>query len=177
MMSEETFQIILAIIALFGGGGGLTVIANRRKTRAEAAKINAEAEAIKTKAEAEAARVKADAIKAIIGANKEILGEYRLRNDELERQLNGVKLDVKNLIEEQKLQDLAIENMNAKILKLELLNIIYVSQIRSFGVEPRVGPGEIGSISIEELRDIARSLIRIDRRKKKADDQEAKRDD
>ncbi len=188
MMSDGTIQIILAIIALFGGGG-LTIIANRRKIRAEVAKTEAEAEAIRTKAEAEADRIKAEAAKIISDMTTEILAEYRLRNDELESLLDDVKLEMTEIKaemaeqdklyrQEQALQDQAIENANAQILKLELLNIIYVSQIRSSGIEPLIEPSKIRSISIEDLRDIAQSVSNTDRRRQEAiNRQEAERDE
>lgn len=176
-------EIILALIGTLLGGSGIitaivTAVINRKKTRAEAEKNQA------------------DAAKIITDATKEILGEYRQRNDELEEELAGLKKDFRNLREkqaeaeaeltrrdkqyrteldeldkkyraEQALQDNAIENTNAKVLKLELLNVIYVSQIRSLGVKPLVDPSEIASISVDDLRNIARGLINIEERRNK----------
>ena len=186
MIAEGTTQIVLAIIAMLGGGGGLVAILNRRKIRAEATKTNAEADAVKTKAEADAVKTKAEAAKIITDSMKEILGEYRKMNDEHEEEMAELKrdfLDLKSALtnttaemaeretqykQDQALQDLAIENVNAKILKLELLNVIYVFQIRSFGVEPLVKPNEIMSVSVEHLSNLARSLTDSDESRKAA---------
>lgn len=182
-------EIVLALIATLLGSSGMitaiiTAMINRKKSRAEAEKIRAEAEKIRAEAQADTEKNRADAAKIITDATKEILGEYRLRNDELEGELSALKGDFRELRkdfdevqaelitrdkqyqQEQALQDQAIENTNAMVLKLELLNIIYVSQIRSLGVEPIVEPTEIASISVDDLQNIAQGLSNIEGRKK-----------
>ena len=168
-MSEA---LMIAIVAALGGSLGtaiISAIANRRKAIAEAAKIESDADTNRIKSAAEAAKLKADATKIITDATKEILGEYRLRNDELENEIADLKCAFrefqaeakkrdKQFRQEQALQDREIENTNAMVLKLQLVNEILMRQIRSLGIEPLISLSEIGAMTIQELRDISRSL-------------------
>lgn len=164
-MSEN---ITIAIIALLGSGGlgaVVTSLINRRKVRAEVKKTGAEA--VKTEAEV---------TKVITAAARELLSEYRARNDETEvelaeikRELREVKVEMrereKRYRQEQALQDTQIENTNAMVMKLQLANEILVRQIRALGIEPLVPPADIGTMPVQDLRDIADSLADIEYRR------------
>ena len=143
--------IILALIAAIGGGGltaFITALFNRRK-------------------------VTADATKIITDATKEILGEYRARNNELEDQLQIVRrkmADICSELEETKKQ---IQDTITKVLKLELINKILVAQLSDLGKKPAIAQSEWDTITIEELETIVnglRSVATKRRRKQSSDD-------
>jgi predicted RNase H-like nuclease (RuvC/YqgF family) len=167
-MSEAMIALVIAAL----GGGTLTALisalANRRKTRADTAKTNA------------------DATKIITDATKEILGDYRKRNDELEEDLASLRQNLRELQEElretrrelketkqqyeqeQALQDVQIENTNAEILKLRLINEILTGQMKERGIVPLIDPRRFDNITVQELQDIVSSLRSIERRREEA---------
>lgn len=54
--------------------------------------------------------------------------------------------------------EVAIENLNAEILKVQLVVVILQTQIEALGHEPMVNLSDLSCISVEELRQIAREI-------------------
>ena len=88
-------------------------------------------------------------------------GRYKT---ELEEYQQKTDLKIQSLETELEIQATAINNLQGKNLKLQLVITILVHQLRLQNIAPLIEPSEIESISIEDLRLIVDSTRNAERR-------------
>lgn len=107
-MSETAriiIEIVLALIALVGAGGGITAIlltgAQKSKLRSESQKITAEAGAMAEKSDAETDRVKLDTLIRMIETMERRMeaaeAQYQEENERLRREICELRAEVESL--------------------------------------------------------------------------------
>lgn len=65
---------------------------------------------------------------------------------------------IKQLEEQSERQEIAIENVNAEVLKTQLAYIILEAQIEAAGYDPVIRLDDLANTSVEELRKIAKEI-------------------
>jgi hypothetical protein len=147
-------ELILAIsgilVSILGSGGAvawITTRANRQVTEAAAHKTHA------------------DTTKLFTDSMKNLISDYRVQTDELQARIVRQDERIKELQDNFELLESHLENTNAMVMKLKLVNSIFVMQLRGAGFEPWIEPSEIESKNIDDLMRIADALTNIDRRR------------
>lgn len=87
---------------------------------------------------------------------------------QLDERNSALKKEIDHLEEEIKAQALAIENANARYLKLRLAYSIISSQLIIAGFTPAISEDEIDSMPLQELRTIAEGLSNARQRRDEA---------
>lgn len=129
----------------------LTMAFNRKKTSAEADKAQAEAEDTRV----------GTAIKLVNELQEQLtesnnrFREYRQSTDET----------IANLMTELHVQEKAIDNLEAKSLKYQLVLSILIMQLRQSGLEPLVDPQQIDMMETDDLRAIAQGMSNVEFRR------------
>ncbi len=76
----------------------------------------------------------------------------------LNDRIKQVEAESKKLKEEIERQAIALENINAEVLKIQLAFVINEAQIEALGYKAAVSLDDLSCISVEELREIAKGI-------------------
>lgn len=143
--------VILAIASSNALSILFTWFVNRRRARAEADKIKAEAD-----------NTRVSTILKIVDELQEELAEGRDRFREYRQTTDET---IANLMTELKVQEKAIDNLEAVALKYQLVLSILIMQLRQSGMEPLVDPQRISLMEIDDLRAIAQGMSNVEFRR------------
>ena len=167
----EWTPIIIAGLGVAGSilTGFISAWLTRRKTRAEAASLDANAAKTIVEMATQSARDLVEDYKAQADEETErrraLAQEFREYREATDRKLAEAMAEIKA-------QETALDNLQAKHLKLELALQITVGQLRLAGHEPMIDPKEISTMSIADLRLVAQSTLNIQQRRGKSNDDE-----
>lgn len=164
-MSDQLITIILAVISSGLLSGGLTAWISRRERQAQAeSTMVGTARGLIDELQEQLKETKADrqTIRNEFIEHRKECAEYRRQTD----------VQIKELEAELKVQETAIENQGAQLLKYQFALIILSAQLRAAGYEPVIDLSKVDSMNTEDLRLIADATVNIERRR-----QERKRGD
>jgi hypothetical protein len=144
--------IVVAIVSSNGITILLTWLVNRHRSTVEAAKIRAETDDTKV---GTALRLVDELQEARLEDNQRFR-DYRQATDE----------KIAGLMTELKVQEKAIDNLEAQNLKYQLVLSILLMQLRQGGLEPLIDPQKIDLIEVDDLKIIAQGLSNVETRRR-----------